>query len=200
MPGALELELRLLRRVEEDVRPVHEGGGAGAGVATALLARLDADAALAARARNRRGAAGAQDLDPRMDRSYSRLLPHASSALRTRRCGDPRTVGGRSSLSSRRHAQSAALSTRSPPDRGGNVVSIRTSCAMDSAAAAIVLTGHPRVREHVWNWSLSPCSSGACRLVGRDPRHRSRRVARTSRQGRRSAGDASIPRMPVSRR
>ena len=34
------------------------------------------------------------------------------------------------------------------------VVSIRTSCAMDSATAAIVLTGRPRVREHVWNWSL----------------------------------------------
>ena len=57
--GALELELRLLRSVEEDVRPVDEGGGAGAGEATALLARFDADAALAPRARNRRGATGA---------------------------------------------------------------------------------------------------------------------------------------------
>ena len=38
--------------------------GPGAREAAALLARLDADAAAAARARNRRGAAGAQDLDP----------------------------------------------------------------------------------------------------------------------------------------
>ena len=62
--GALELELRLFRRVEEDVRPVHEGGGAGAGIWAALLTGLDADAALAAGAGDRGGTAGAEDLDP----------------------------------------------------------------------------------------------------------------------------------------
>ena len=33
-------------------------------------------------------------------------------------------------------------------------MSIRTSCGMDSGTVAIVTSGHPRVREHVWNWSL----------------------------------------------
>ena len=62
--GALELELRLLRRVEEDVRPVDEGGRPGANIWAALFAGLDAHAATAAGARDGGGAAGAQDLDP----------------------------------------------------------------------------------------------------------------------------------------
>ena len=61
--GALELELRLLRRVEEDVRAVDEGGRAGAGEAAALLTGFDADAALAAGAGNGGGSTGAEDLD-----------------------------------------------------------------------------------------------------------------------------------------
>ena len=62
--GPLELELRLLRCVEEDVGPVDEGRGAGADAAAPELARLDADAAAAAGARDRCRAAGTQDLDP----------------------------------------------------------------------------------------------------------------------------------------
>ena len=63
-PGTLELELRLLGRVEEDVRPVDEGRGPGAGEATALLARLDADAAATAGPGNRGSTARSQNLDP----------------------------------------------------------------------------------------------------------------------------------------
>ena len=103
--GALELELRLLRRVEEDVRPVDEGRRAGAREAAALLARLDADAALTARARDGRGAAGAQDLDPhpvivgtkpagRAPRTGSRAGAHRPSNVGVGETPYQRRVGG----------------------------------------------------------------------------------------------------------
>src|SRR4051812_18631993 len=62
-PGALQLELRLLGCVEEDVRSVHEGGRTGAREATSPITCLDAYTALATRAGNRGGPARAKDLD-----------------------------------------------------------------------------------------------------------------------------------------
>src|SRR5581483_1814694 len=60
---AVELQLRLLRRVDQDVRPVHEDARARARIGNAALACLRADTAAAARPRDRHRAARAEDLD-----------------------------------------------------------------------------------------------------------------------------------------
>src|SRR5262249_48923239 len=127
---AVELRLRLLRRVDQDVGAVDEDARAGALVRAPLLARLDADPARAARPRDGDGPTGAEDLDLQVPIGCQTVFSSRNAEISYSLCesGEPMTT---------RFTLSAAALSRSARRPSAPVRSIAFTSMCEASHGAI---------------------------------------------------------------